>query len=308
MGIKQMCILLFKQDARPRYRLMAFANLVGTFYVVLMAAAGLAVGFGFVIPGVYVKSRNLVLLHYAIAMFLYINVVGNYVQSCRHESTLETYYRRLGSCGNVRTSLRCKQCKMKVPARCHHCVLCNRCVVKRDHHCYFMSTCIGYRNHGYFLCFCFYTFIAAAYSCIHLLQYLSLYIQINDIVDVLTLGPRVIFSWFLAAKAPSTSITTLVGLFYGSLGSGVSAGGFFFIHFNLISKGLTTFEARKNILINSSGTWLQNFAEVLGPQWWCRILLPVSTPFISDIPRKLCIPDDRFKLSHSMNRRMKRQF
>ena len=47
----------------------------------------------------------------------------------------------------------CPFCRIKRPARVHHCTACNHCVFKYDHHCPWIRNCVGARTLGLFYLF-----------------------------------------------------------------------------------------------------------------------------------------------------------
>ncbi|XP_065828000.1 palmitoyltransferase ZDHHC16-like [Oscarella lobularis] len=57
----------------------------------------------------------------------------------------------------------CHKCMQMKPPRTHHCTACKRCVLKMDHHCPWINNCVGHLNHRYFLLFCVYISIGAAF-------------------------------------------------------------------------------------------------------------------------------------------------
>jgi hypothetical protein len=77
-------------------------------------------------------------------------------------------YRHKTTSDLLTSDKQCKHCKLAKPVRTHHCSICNQCVLVMDHHCPWINNCVGVENRRYFLLFCFYLFVGAAYMLITL--------------------------------------------------------------------------------------------------------------------------------------------
>ncbi len=145
--VKQVCIKLKMSvfgvftmpDAKRRHRIMAFINILGFSYYTLMTATVTYLGLFEVVPLLCRQHHTKVIIHYTAIMFLFLNTVGNFVSCLTTNTSVKRLYvefrgklkltadvKEQYEKFNMKTKLKCKRCDIRVPPRCHHCVLCNR--------------------------------------------------------------------------------------------------------------------------------------------------------------------------------------
>lgn len=128
-----------------------------------------------------------------IGVFLYFNVLYNYINAIRLEPGKPREYEEMvesgeceefgasepefdssddegvySRCNRTKIKVRqCGKCKLCKPVRAHHCSICNRCVLRMDHHCPWINNCVGIMNYRYFCLFMLYIFIGCIFCIIH---------------------------------------------------------------------------------------------------------------------------------------------
>lgn len=192
-----------------RQKVLLLLNVFGFTYFLVMVTSVTCVAFLDVIPSLSESHKWTKELHYFFAIYLFINIIGNFVNVMRTDSSVNLLFDKNQETPTLQTNIKllyeeldfkkiyCKICRIHVPPRCHHCVLCNCCILKRDHHCFFMCSCVGYYNQKYFILFCFWQSVAAGY-CAHAA---GLYMESKYLLDysgpwsLVTLIPRSIYRW-----------------------------------------------------------------------------------------------------------------
>ncbi len=128
-----------RPQAKRRHKIMAFINILGFSYYILMTTTVTYLGLFEVVPHLYGKYHTKVIIHYTAILFLFLNTAGNFVSCLTTNTSVKRLYvefkgklkltadiREQYEKLNVKTKLKCKRCDIRVPPRCHHCVLCNR--------------------------------------------------------------------------------------------------------------------------------------------------------------------------------------
>eukprot|EP00405_Crypthecodinium_cohnii_P040447 CAMPEP_0206554366 /NCGR_PEP_ID=MMETSP0325_2-20121206/17147_1 /ASSEMBLY_ACC=CAM_ASM_000347 /TAXON_ID=2866 /ORGANISM="Crypthecodinium cohnii, Strain Seligo" /LENGTH=425 /DNA_ID=CAMNT_0054054445 /DNA_START=47 /DNA_END=1324 /DNA_ORIENTATION=+ len=199
----------------------------------------------------------------------------------------------------------CDHCAHWKPPRAHHCSFCRRCTLRMDHHCPFTGNCIGYRNHGHFVLMYTFAILGLAYALalcslvIYTYPHRKAKIEGSQTVAEM-LGVRMVFNtkWMqgtagmmfsfvmhlLAKTNAQIAIFTVLVIIalVAVLSFGIPA---------LICAGTNTtvleqaFPMKEFVQIKSSvycplgsGFYnrgsLENFRQLLGPNWRWRLLLP----------------------------------
>ena len=290
-------VLLSRKSSRIR-RILAFTNISGFCYFVMMAFVTTILAACELVPGVF-RAQSIIMWNYVAILYLAINVLGNFCNvCCTNSSVLRLNYEHSPNdpdklipgtlnLGNTNKGIKlfwCKKCKLQVPERSHHCTLCDICILKRDHHCFFMIQCIGYHNQKYFTVFCFYMFLSGMYGTVMLAKYLNVIykVRFNGVHVLLTLLPNILWCWWTNepfTKYSEEPLVTfyqmfLVGIFYACLTACLMAGGFFYWQITLVCNGQTTFEARKGIDTFQRNIW-DNYIDVFGSHWFLLWFLPI---------------------------------
>lgn len=317
MGLLSVLNVAFPSKNMPSTlyrRLLAWTNIVGFGYFVMMICVVTTLGLVEVLPTVC--SDSALSKHYGFVLFLFLNVMGNCWNVYRTDTSITTLPRVIHSrstLGLGTTTPRpsdksndiilgatcateaqddisakpdtehfrghflrtvCKVCKVAVARRSHHCALCGVCILKRDHHCFFLCSCIGYHNQKYFIMFCCYMSITAFYICHMGATYFNLIYNTSYGFPVM---PLTLLPSVLVRGAKSGYQMTLVGLFYGCFGGGMASLIFFVKQIRMTLLGRTTHEMRTGTVIYSRSCW-ENFLDVFGPHWYLTLFVPVSLP------------------------------
>lgn len=203
--------------------------------------------------------------------FLFVNTYTNLIFTV----TTET------SCGRIPLPVVsqpgwyfCPYCRYYSPPRAHHCSTCRCCMLRRDHHCFFAGKCIGYYNHRYFVAFLIYLTMSSICGVV------TSFLAISRLTGSFsfTFIPAFIFpvlAWVFQMMPvnPIVMLETSLAIFVT-----VGAGGLLGLQIYMISRGQTYHELQKNIHVYGR-TMTENFADVLGRNWWfCWILPFIPSP------------------------------
>ena len=210
-------------------------------------------------------------------LFIAANVIANFILFGRNKS----FYSATDAANVPRSTLlpdsswsHCPSCDHMKPARAHHCILCHRCILKRDHHCFFVGSCVGFYNQRYFVFFCFYAFVGAAYGFYMAVIYLSsMDLHIFSSKFYQCSFPIALINWLFWG---STSFSTLLMIGYANLCcvTAIGAGGFAFFQFFITAAGVTLHEFGKNDWSYRTNT-LEHIRSVFGPNWLLNFIFPM---------------------------------
>ncbi|GAX23208.1 hypothetical protein FisN_21Hh110 [Fistulifera solaris] len=199
----------------------------------------------------------------------------------------------------------CQTCQIYRPPRAHHCRICNICVLRYDHHCIWINNCVGLNNYRSFVLFMIHLTVACWYGTA--LLFWPFYEPLRERVKehgfrwlydngtgVLNLPPLwdmflLLFRRIRTERTADVVVSQIViDIAYPILmGVGAVMSAFLGYHFKLMSMSYTTLEHR--IVMDyqlehhktfdrpnpfNEGSWYNNIAQVLGPQWLWRIWIP----------------------------------
>lgn len=270
---------LHKKSSRKRTKLLAFCNIIGIVYFVIMTFVTASLALWEIKPKVVRNDDILLAIWDFIVLFLLINVSGNAFIVYKAENNLgngneQGEWRHLAE----KSKLMCRKCTLRVPARCHHCILCDCCIVKRDHHCFFLCSCIGLNNQSNFVIFCFYLSNASFYASLFTIYHAHTEYNFNAqyAKDIMISSLRkIIFHNELVYYDPF--MIFLVAVSFGAFCGGVAAVGFLFWQLKIICRGQTTQEYRKGITTFCSRHKWKNLRNVFGPYWFLSLIIPIKS-------------------------------
>ncbi|KAK0427215.1 hypothetical protein QR680_010115 [Steinernema hermaphroditum] len=268
------------------------SKLVVAVVSLLIISVFLTVYFVFVPFEYYHKGLYHFLFLFVFGIYLFVNVLYHYYQSC---------FKSPGFAPKVSGSPLCWQCGHYKPSNAHHCTECNRCVLRMDHHCVFIGQCVGLYNHRHFFQFVGFlglSCLTAVLSGTNTFWYNVAMIPLNN--NELAFCNVVSDDYFLKSlicwDRRGLIVTQLVVCTYSLCLTGMGVG-FLFFTWNaiLISADTTHVDSTKN------GTWTamfrsmknfsnvrQNWASFLGlnsrrRSFFWHILLPSShAPIVGD--------------------------
>lgn len=215
------------------------------------------------------KEQYEVLFHLSVAVFLAVNIYGNFYKIITTD-TSRMRYMFISSTLLPDGWRYCTECDLNLPPRSHHCKLCNICILKRDHHCWFTGCCIGYFNHRYYVAMVTHMFFAALYCNIFNLSFV-----------VSVKGPLTLYN-FLSYFAPHMG--WLLGYYdsYVFLITMLTTAGtvllfllswLLYIQIYQIIYGQTAYEKKKNIVKYNCGIFY-SMKETFGRRWYLVLLFP----------------------------------
>ncbi|GFO50512.1 palmitoyltransferase [Plakobranchus ocellatus] len=156
----------------------------------------------------------------------------------------------------------CPTCMMDAPPRSYHCTLCNHCILKRDQHCFVTGSCVGYHNQRTFVVFCIYVLISTVYAAYLQFSYLNKMLPFTSHWASFYFPLTGLWQYLIGAVS-FMQIFILIHLCCTLVSLGLSAF-FLFWQMVVISRGQTSFEAWKQIMIYRRRAVLDNFRDVFG--------------------------------------------
>ncbi|XP_072030314.1 palmitoyltransferase ZDHHC22-like [Amphiura filiformis] len=299
------------KDAPFVLKVKAVFNILGIAYFTGTVSSGIFIAFFISIPKLVEVHNFSTTKHYVIALFLCINIVGNYLLTALTDTSTDTLQAttcRTSPCEHVhqgdlkgkRSSRGSRQSassgkrrinhkiwdKSKLsntdtltkPWRAYDCILCRSCILKRDHHCFFVGSCIGYHNQKYFIQCCAYLACGCCYSIILTSLYLHTRYgtQFQGAWTFIYLLPLTVISW-LQGSTPLGEICLVLFLYIALVG-GVVGIGFCLWESHITFLGLTTYEAMHGLTGPKKGSFKDNFCDVFGKYWYIGMLIPIRLP------------------------------
>lgn len=193
----------------------------------------------------------------------------------------------------------CEHCQNWKPPRSHHCSFCCRCILRMDHHCPWVGNCIGMRNHGHFLLM--YIFACAGLIYAEVLCMSAIFMDMGGPVRTVSNAhdwkKLPLFSPGIAGVATYLSLQVLVvaGVEIGLMTVMVTIALIVVLCFGCPAlffgySGQTMIENRfpmkeyvqlkEKVYCPLGPGFYQrsksdNMREILGKNWWLRLLLPV---------------------------------
>lgn len=232
-----------------------------------------------VLPFLYqdvVGFSSMYYFHIMMAVFIYINTIGNIVMVM----TTETGTRGLILPVVLKPDWRfCSVCECNAPPRSYHCHTCRVCVLRRDHHCVFTGCCIGHKNQRYFVTMVFYFWMAALYATVmnvdliyHLFGEISL-----KVVFVMFLP---ILAWlFQVVEAVTMTMAFMISLCLIVCLLTTALLGY---HLLNIANGQTVFEKSHKIKDYDLGL-VNNLMVVFGKNWtYCWLFPWIPSPLMGN--------------------------
>ena len=237
-----------------------------------------------VIPKIYSKDSHSSagpVIHYVAGLFILHNILGNFIQIIRHQSTIKgklllfgnlpssSFSSKISSANNQRY---CFTCETYLPPRSYHCSSCGVCILKRDHHCTFARACIGYDNYRYFIALIFYISIG------------SLYVSILNMFFIWDLLGGFTFYNFMSHTFPF--IFWLFGLLHWystmcclisiiNIAAFLFTTGLVFYHGSMVIANQTVHERAKSITDFDLGNWRSNVEQSFGSRWILTFISPI---------------------------------
>jgi len=253
------------------------------------------------------RVRHYVFSSWVAIQFLYNFAMAQFTDpgGCKHikpkyEATGQ-FEMVLGSSGTTDTLLYapnfCEHCQHWKPPRAHHCSICRRCVLRMDHHCPFVGNCIGMRNHGHFVLMYIFAIIGLIYSLVQCFYVLFGGVASDNFWKQAFFKHTPMFTTGIAGFATAfalhaflvagpaialQSIATLIALIAVLI--------FGLPQLYLVATGATmlevSFPLKEYVQIKPQIycplgpgfyrlRWWRHFRDILGPQWYLRLFLPV---------------------------------
>lgn len=206
------------------------------------------------------------------AFFLYFQIMLNFaLVSVKHSF----YDRSIDSFTGIPDPSwqKCIDCDHLMPPRTHHCTLCRRCILRRDHHCFFTGSCVGFENQRYFVVFCFYCTVGAAYATYVSVEYIYLVHMTASSGWIHFLVPLTMFEWLLGYS--SFGFLFFVLMMYFCAMTAMGSAGIMVWQLFLISQGSTSFEYGKGVIKYKTNI-LHNFRSVFGSYWLLNFIFPMT--------------------------------
>ncbi|CAH1792502.1 unnamed protein product [Owenia fusiformis] len=272
-----------RPNAGWRLKLMAIGNIVAMVYFITMTGICVYLSLFEIVPLAYGKTPETVYKHYGFILFIFLNVLGNFLMTFTTDTTVQRMYNQRLTRKDTKLVEKltdeCAICSIKPPPRSHHCPLCDRCVLKRDHHCFFITTCIGYHNQKYFILYCFYMMLGTFYAVILINVHMTILykVRIAGPLSFITLLPLTLVKYWTSNNVP-LFLLFLVLMLYVSLFAGLFTAAVFYWQMTITIFGQTQHELWHGINKYGSKSMWKNFKDVFGSYWFISVVFPIPLP------------------------------